>query len=231
MAQTGRAADDLTQVMDVLKRTLTALPVPTEPLQMILWENIGYLADDPRRRDLFDTFETTVGLDPAAILGADEAMLLTLARRGGMRPDTRVERWREIARIVLSLCYSDLNRTLRPLPLAKARTLLKIFPVTADPGADKILLFSGIAVRPSLESNGLRALARLGFLKEQSSHNRSYRAGIEVLVEGGRPDQEWLFDAHVLLRELGKTTCRRGEPLCAACPVDPICAHATVSVL
>ena len=34
---------------------------------------------------------------------------------------------------------------LRALPLAKARALLKLYPTIADPGADKILLFAGIA--------------------------------------------------------------------------------------
>lgn len=231
MAQTVRPARDLIPVVGALKRAFKALPVPTEPLQMILWENIGYLVDDPRRRNLFDALETCVGLDPGAILGADDAVLLTLAKRGGMRPETRVERWREITRIVSTQCDGDLDQMLRALPLAKARALLKTFPVIADPGADKILLFSGIAVRPSLESNGLRALARLGFFKEQSSYNRSYRAGIEVLIDGGRPDRDWLVDAHVPLRELGKATCRRGEAICAACPADPICVHAAVSAL
>ena len=98
MAQAARPARDVIPVVEALKRTLTVLPVPTEPLQMILWENIGYLVDDPRRRDLFDAFETAIGLDPAAILGADDTVLFLLAKRGGMRQEARVERWREIAR-------------------------------------------------------------------------------------------------------------------------------------
>jgi endonuclease-3 len=198
---------------------------------MILWENIGYLIDDARRRELFDTFAAEVGLDPAAIAAADEAVLMPIAKRGGMRPETRVQRWRTIARIVLERCGGDLDATLRALPLAKARTLLKAFPVIADPGADKVLLFAGVAERPSLESNGVRSLARLGFFAEQASYDRSYKAAIEVLATGGKPDRDWLVDAYRLLRELGKTTCRRGEPICAACPVDAICAHAAVKAL
>jgi endonuclease-3 len=231
MAQADRAAGDVIQVVEALKRSLTPPVVPTDPLAMILWENVGYLVDDARRRNLFDAFEASVGLDPAAIAAADDATLLPLARRGGMRPETRVQRWRAIARIALTQCDGDLAGALRSLPLAKARTLLKRFPVIADPGADKILLFSGVVARPSLESNGLRALARLGFLREQASYDRSYRAAMEVLAAGGRPDRDWLVDAHVLLRELGKTTCKRGEPICAACPVDAICAHAAVKAL
>ena len=226
-----RAAGEIVAVVAALKRHLTPAPVPTEPFRMILWENIGYLIDDARRRELYDAFEAAIGLDPAAIAAAGDDDLMPLARRGGMRPETRVERWRTIARIVLTQADGDLGGALRALPLAKARALLKTFPVIADPGADKILLFAGIAPRPALESNGLRALARLGFFPEQASYDRSYRAAIAVLVEGGRPDFEWLTGAHQLLRELGKTTCRRGEPICAACPVDAICAHAAVKAL
>jgi endonuclease-3 len=231
MVAAGRPAADLVRVVATLKDCLSPPAVPTDPFEMILWENIGYLIDDERRRALFDAFEAAVGLDPATIAGADEAVLLPLAQRGGMRPQTRVERWRTIARIVLERCDGDLDRTLRALPLAKARTLLKMFPVIADPGSDKVLLFSGVAVRPSLESNGVRALARLGFFREQASYDRSYRAAIEVLERDGRPDRDWLVDAHLLLRELGKTTCRRGEPICAACPLDALCAHAAVKAL
>ena len=120
---------------------------------------------------------------------------------------------------------------LRALPLPKARALLKMFPVIGDPGADKILLLSGIAPRPALDSNGVRSLARLGFFKEQPSYDRSYKAAIEVPVSSGQADRDWLVDAHLLLRELGKTTCKRGEPICTACPLDAICPNAAVSAL
>jgi len=227
----ARPAGELIAVVATLERHLVPAPVPTEPLAMILWENIGYLIDDARRRRLFDAFEAEVGLDPAAIAAADDAVLLPLARLGGMRPETRVQRWRTIAAIVLERCGGDLQGALRALPTAKARALLKRFPVIGDPGADKVLLFCGLAARPCLESNGLRALARLGFFAEQPSYDRSYRAAIEVLAAAGRADREWLVDAHRWLRELGKTTCRRGEPICPACPLDAACPHLPVEAL
>jgi endonuclease III len=226
-----RPAGEVVEVVAALKGRLTPAPVPTEPFRMILWENIGYLIDDDRRRELYDAFEQAVGLDPAAIAAAGDAELMPLAKRGGMRPETRVQRWRTIAHIASTQAAGDLDAALRALPLAKARTLLKTFPVIADPGADKILLFAGIAPRPALESNGLRALARLGFFQEQASYDRSYKAAIAVLAQGGCPDGVWLTAAHQLLRELGKTTCKRGEPICAACPVDAMCAHAAVTAL
>lgn len=225
------ATASLVEVVATLKRHLSVAPIPTDPFQMILWENIGYLVDDERRRALFDAFEASVGLDPQAIAEADEAVLLPLARKGGMRPETRVERWRTIARIVAERCGGDLAGTLRALPIPKARALLKLFPVIGDPGADKVLLLSGIAPRPSLESNGVRSLARLGFFREQGSYAASYKAGIEALVAQGRADGAWLADAHLLLREHGKLICKRGVPLCLACPLEPVCPKIAVDAL
>jgi endonuclease-3 len=225
------APPGLIAVVATLKHHLPVAPVPTDPFQMILWENIGYLIDDERRRTLFDGFAATVGLDPDAIAAADDAVLLPLARRGGMRPETRVGRWRAIARIIAERCDGDLAATLRALPLVKARSLLKMFPVIGDPGADKILLLSGVAARPSLESNGLRSLARLGVFKEQATYTANYRAGIEVLVNQGRPDRDWLTDAYLLLREHGKLICKRGQPLCDVCPLADSCPRAPVTAL
>ena len=194
-------------------------------------ETVVNMLPDERRREVFEALRKQVGLTAKKIDAAPDKILLPLAKRGGMRPETRVERWRAIARIVLTHADGDLDAALRALPLAKARALLKTFPVIADPGADKVLLFAGIAPRAALESNGVRALARLGFFREQASYDRSYKAAIEVLAQGGRPDGAWLIAAHQLLRELGKTTCKRGEPICAACPVDALCAHAAVKTL
>jgi endonuclease-3 len=140
-----------------------------------------------------------------------------------MRPPVRVERWRTIAQIVQADCAGDLAVALRALPHAKARALLKRFPTIGDPGADKILLFAGLAATPSLESNGLRAMARMGLFTEQIDYTRSYRAGIAAMTEQGRADAAWLVDAYLRLRDLGKTLCRRGEPLCPACPLADAC--------
>ena len=125
MAAGTRPAGEVIGVVAALKRHLSPAPTPTDPLGMILWENIGYLIDDDRRRELFDLFEASVGLEAAAIAAADDAALMPIAKRGGMRPETRMERWRTIARIVRERCDGDLDATLRALPVPRARCLLK----------------------------------------------------------------------------------------------------------
>ena len=229
--QPTAAALDLRRHLAVLSGLYPVGAVLTDPLQLILWENIGYLIDDARRQVLFDEFRTRVGLTAQDIAAADGAVLADIARRGGMRPQTRVERWQEIARIILERGGGDLADALRALPLAKARALLKTFPVIGDPGADKVLLFSRLSPRPCLDSNGVRVLARLGLFREQKAYAASYRAAIEVLKTQGLETRDDLVAAFVLLREHGKALCKRGGPLCAACPLDAACAHAVVGEL
>ncbi|HEY2662520.1 MAG TPA: hypothetical protein VGI79_22575 [Caulobacteraceae bacterium] len=221
----------LQTVLATLARQYPTGAILTDPLQLILWENIGYLIDDERRQGLFDEFTRRVGLTADEIAAADGAVLFDIARRGGMRPETRVERWRAIAEIVLNRADGNLDRALRSLPLAKARTLLKAFPVIGDPGAGKILLFADVAPLPSLESNGVRALTRLGFVAEQRDYAACYRAAIELLRTHGIMDRDWLIDAHVSLREHGRALCKRGAPNCVPCPLDSVCAHTVTAKL
>ena len=197
----------------------------TDPLELILWENAGYLIEDERRAELFGELKARVGIDASAIAEADDPVLYGVAERGGMRPSDRVKRWREIARIVLAEAGGDLSGRLSAMPVPKARALLKRFPSIGDPGADRILLFSGLEVRPSIESNGLRVLVRLGFVDERDNYGAMYRDAVAALTEAGRGDRAWLMGAWHVLREHGKRLCRRSGPHCPACAVDPACRH------
>ena len=120
---------------------------------------------------------------------------------------------------------------LRAVPTSKARTLLKRFPSIADPGADRIPLFCGLHARPSLDSNGLRTLVRLGFVVPGASYAVTYRAAIACLDRTGPRKADWLISAHMLLREHGRNLCKRAAPLCLACPLEKACAHAPAAGL
>ena len=221
----------LQPVVATLADVYTPPRPPSDPFQHVLWDNIGYLIDDQRRRRLFDAFASEVGLDPRRIAEADETSLMAIAVQGGMRPEVRVQRWRTIVALIAEHAQGDLDAALRALPLAKARALLKRFPTIADPAADKILLFAGMAPLPALESNGVRVLARLGLFREAGSYAASYRAAIAVLTLDGEPGFAWLTQAFLVLREHGKTLCKRGEPLCGPCPLSGACPKATVEAL
>jgi endonuclease-3 len=222
---------DLIEMVAMLGRRCSAPAHPVDPLQLILWENIGYLIDDERRRALLDAFGERIGFDASRIAAAEDAALMSLASAGGMRPEIRVERWRRIAGIVLEDCQGQLDRSLRALPIARARALLRRFPGIGEPGADKILLFADIAARPCLESNGLRSLARLGFFDPHGSYAARYKAAIDMLKIRGRDDRDWLVEAYLVLREHGMALCKRTVPICWTCPLDEACPHVVVREL
>src|ERR1700735_798249 len=100
----------LKKLLAILKRRYgpPGLPPARGPFELVLWENACYLLPDDRRREVFEGLRQHVGLSPQAILAADRDVLLFWATRGGMRPETRVFRWLEIARICRDQFGGDL---------------------------------------------------------------------------------------------------------------------------
>jgi hypothetical protein len=58
--------------------------------------------------------------------------------------------------------FCDLDSVVK-LPPQKAKKQPLQFPMTGEPGAEKILMFAGALPVMALESNGQRALVQLGF--------------------------------------------------------------------
>jgi endonuclease III len=223
------ATTSLKSVVTRLTRHYKPAEPLSDPLAILVWENIGYLIDDARRKVLFAEFAKKIGLKAQHIANAPMPVLTDIASRGGMHPQKRAERLVEIGRLAISECDGDIVARLRALPLTKARALLKKFPSIGDPGADRILLFAGIAPTPCLESNGLRALVRLGFCAEGKSYAQTYRNATAALIREGSADAEWLKRAWLVLREHGKSLCKRSSPHCEPCPLDAVCAHRPVT--
>jgi endonuclease-3 len=201
------------------------VPPAKGPFELVLWENACYLLPDERRREVFEALRKQVGLTPSAIASASGEVLLSLAKRGGMRPETRVFRWREIARIALNQYEGSLDSILKK-PFAEARKALKQFPTIGDPGAEKILLLCGRASGLPLESNGLRVLARIGWGRLQRNYGATYRSVQDALKPELPTGPERLKEAHLLLRVHGKTLCKDKAPLCHQCPVAAECTYA-----
>jgi endonuclease-3 len=191
----------------------------------VLWENACYLLPDERSREVFESLREQVGLTAKAIAAAPDDILLPLAKRGGMRPETRVFRWREIARITLTQFAGNLDAILDE-PYAKAKRALKQFPNIGDPGAEKILLFCGMAEGLPLESNGLRVLVRMGYGREQKAYGAMYRSvENDLTAELKTAGAQELSLAHRLLREHGKTLCKDKNPHCGECPLLRECDY------
>lgn len=205
------------------------LPPAKGPFELVMWENACYLLPDERRAAVFEGLRTQVGMTPEAIWKAPQEALLLLASMGGMRPETRVFRWREIARITNMQFGGNLDSILKG-PYAQAKKALKLFPNIGEPGAEKILLFCGVGDGLALEWNGLRVLTRVGYGRTQKSYGATYRSvqeGIRAELPRGAGA---LAKAHLLLRQHGKTLCKEGRPACPECPVTELCQFASKNV-
>lgn len=189
-----------------------------------MWENAVYLLPDERRLEVFNALRDQVGMTAAAIDAAPETDLLPIAIRGGMRPEMRVFRWRQIAQITLNQFDGYLDSIL-DRPYAEAKKALKLFPTIGDPCAERILLLCGVAGGLPLESNGLRVLRRLGWGRVQKSYGAAYRSVQEDLKPELPVHVERLKEAHLLLRTHGKTLCKETMPICHRCPVADNCRY------
>jgi endonuclease III len=219
---------DFRKVIASLKRYYGGpkLPPAKGPFELVLWENACYLLSDERRAAVFAGLREQVGLNAAAIWKADKAVLLPLAKMGGMRPETRVFRWQEIARITLEQFAGNLDAILKK-PYAAAKKALHQFPNIGPPGAEKILMYCGMAPGLPLEWNGLRVLTRVGYGRTGKNYGAMYSSVQEAIASEIPRDAAAVARAHLLLREHGKKICKNNGPHCHECPVEELCAFAS----
>jgi endonuclease III len=220
------APDNLHRIVARLEKHYgpPAPPVTTDPFELILWENIAYLVSDERRQEVFVLMRKTVGTRPHQILAAQSDALLRVATLGGMQPEKRAARLRELALIALNEFGGDLSAAL-DLPQPKAKKALQKFPSIGEPSAEKILLFTRSYPVLGLESNGLRVLLRLGFGEEKKNYTASYRSVQEAIKDHLGHDYDQLIAAYILLRHHGKELCKTNNPRCEKCPVKKSCDY------
>jgi endonuclease-3 len=197
------------------------VPRLSGPWEMILWENVAYLAEDDRRHQAFQTLKKRIGTQPTQILKASTETLLEVTQHGIMSERFAVKLG-ICARLVLEEFDGELRSVLK-LPFAKAKKALQRFPGIGEPGAEKILLFTKTYPVLALDSNGLRVLLRLGFGEEKKSYSTSYRLVQKAIKEELDKDYAWLIQAHMLLRHHGQELCKRNAPECQQCPLAPNC--------
>jgi endonuclease III len=197
-------------------------PATSDPFELILWENVAYLASPARRREAFELLKSTVGTDPEAILAVKQSVLERVTARGILK-DTFADKLRECARIALEAFGGDLGAVIRR-PLDKAKRALRSFPGIGEPGAEKILLFTGQQALLAPESNGLRVLVRLGLVPDDKSYSKMYAASRQVAKD--LPANPGVMqEAHLLLQQHGQVLCKRTHPLCGECPLSHRCVY------
>ncbi len=222
----GKPSITLSKLLDKLQQHYGTPPPPPsdDPLELIIRENIAYLASHQRRgAAAFTALRETIGTRPEQILAAEHSALAKMGK-AGVLPDISTKKLLTIAKIA----YEGFDGDLRPAlakPLPQAKKALKKFPSIGDPGAEKILLFTRSHPVMALDSNGLRVLCRVGFAEEQKNYPATYRLVQNAIREQLPQDYDSLIRAHQLLRQHGQELCKRSKPRCAECPVRTECAY------
>lgn len=199
---------------------------PTDAYEFLLWWHCGYPASDAACEKGWKNLVQEVGIEPRQLLSAKPVQLAEALRPGGMVPELRAERIKEIARRVEDELGGDLRAALS-LPLAKARKLLKSFSGIADPGADRILLFAGIAPVAAIPSNCVHVLIRILQGPEGENYSASYREAQRAIAAEVPEKFDARIRAYLLLKTHGQQTCKRTNPKCQDCPVKSKCAFVT----
>lgn len=195
---------------------------PVDPYLFLVWWHCGYPASDSACAKGWESLRKEVGVGPSELLEAGPAKLTRALRPGGMVPELRAARLIEIAARVKDEYAGDLRNLAGPL--TKVRRALKRFPNIADPGADRILLFGGIAPAPAVPSNCPHVLVRILQGLERENYGVTYGEA-RTAIEGGIPAN---FDArtraYLLLKRHGQELCKRNNPQCDRCPLSSSCA-------
>jgi endonuclease-3 len=196
---------------------------PTDPYLFLVWWYCGYPASDAACSRGWESLRKSVGVQPEELLAAPVARMAKALAPGGMMPEQRAMRLKELSGRVVNEFGGDLRRAILG-PLAQVRKMLKKFPSIADPGADRIVLFAGVAPVAAVPSNCVHVLVRIRHGQEKGDYGANYRdaqAAIEAEVPANIESRQ---RAYLLLKTHGQETCKRTNPRCKSCPVNSACA-------
>jgi endonuclease-3 len=197
---------------------------PTDPYLFLVWWHCGYPASDTTCAKGWQSLKREIGVDPEELLAASPAKLGRALSSGGMVPELRAMRLKEIAARVKDEFAGDLRSALVG-PIVKVRKLLKKFSGIADPGADRILLFGGIAPVAAIPSNGPHVLVRIQRGLEHESYAVTYREAQRAIMAEVPEEFHARSRAYLLLKHHGQELCKRTKPKCSECPVSASCVY------
>ena len=196
---------------------------PTDPYPFLVWWHCGYPASDAACAKGWASLNRSVGVTPEKLLATSPEKLATALKPGGMVPELRAQRLKEIAMRVKDQFGGDLRSALLG-PLDQARKELKKFPNIADPGVDRILLFAHIAPIAAAPSNCPHVLVRILLGMERESYAVTYSEAQQAIESQTTAAFDARARAYLLLKHHGQETCKRTNPKCAQCPISAKCA-------
>ena len=197
---------------------------PTDPYLFLVWWHCGYPASDTACDRGWTSLTKSIGATPEALLAASPEKLAAALKPGGMVPELRALRLKQIAARVKDQFDGDLRTALLG-PLDQARKELKKFPNIADPGVARILLFAHIAPLAAIPSNCPQVLVRILFGMERENYSVTYREAQQAVESQVPPTFDARTRAYLLLKCHGQAICKRTNPKCDQCPVSASCAY------
>lgn len=201
---------------------------PTDPYEFLVWWHCGYPASDAACAKGWKKLGSEIGIDPDKLLAATPRALAAALKPGGLIPELRALRLKEIAMRVRDQLGGDLRAALAG-PTSHARKILKKFPGIADPGADRILLFAGITPVAAVPSNCTQVLVRVIHGRERGNYAIDYRESQRAIGGEVRETIDARTRAYLLLRNHGQEICKRTKPKCKECPINSSCAFFAVN--
>jgi len=208
---------------------------PSTPYEMLVFAICGYPANDGTCAKGFDALQREVGVSPKELLAAPKAKLTKCMRMGGIVPELRAQRLKEIARAIKDRFGGDLTAVLKQKlkeeskqagkGIREAKKVLHEFPTIGEPGAEKILLFAKLATVAAVPSAQLHVPMRLFVGQEGKSYAADYRAAREILSTALPETYEARQRAYLLLKRHGQEICKRSKPKCEVCPLTAQCAY------
>jgi endonuclease III len=197
---------------------------PTDPYEFLVWWHCGYPASDTACSKGWAALTASVGTEARQILAASPARLAAALKSGGMVPELRAERLKQIAARVQDEFGGDLRSALAG-PVSRARRVLKSFPGIADPGADRMLLFAEVAPVAAVPSNCPQVLVRIRKGPEEQSYAANYRAAQQIIDAELPTTFDSRTQAYLLLKCHGEEVCKRSKPRCHECRIRTLCAY------
>jgi len=197
---------------------------PTDPYLFLVWWYCGYPASDAACAKGWEPLHREIGVEPQQILRASPQALAKALKPGGMIPELRAMRLKELAARVQDEFGGDLRAALVG-PMPQVRKILKSFPSIADPGADRILLFAGIAPIAAVASNCPYVVVRILHGRERENYGVTYREAQEAIESEVPAKVDARIRAYLLLKRHGQELCKRTKPKCDQCPVNASCAY------
>jgi endonuclease III len=216
----------LTQLLDTLEafHGEQSPNWPTDPYLFLIWWHSGYPASDAACGKGWESLQSKIGVDPERLLAANPSKLALALKPGGMVPELRAMRLKEIAERIQREFGGDLRAGLNGLSIAKVRAAVKKFPNIADPGADRILLFGGISPVAAVPSNCPHVLMRIRKGREHENYGVNYKSVQRMIADEVPAKFDARTRAYLLLKIHGQQICKRTNPKCSLCPVSDSCA-------